>query len=87
MGIINVKFDVYFKRELGTLFKSNEVDLDGLEANVNLDLDLVAFGNIADMMDMRNLETRYITLEGLKNVTNPFLKEIIDKNSFSIGVS
>ena len=41
MGIINVKFDVYFKRELGTLFKSNEVDLDGLEANVNLDLDLV----------------------------------------------
>ena len=41
MSIINVKFDVYFKRELGTLFKSNEVDLDGLEANVNLDLDLV----------------------------------------------
>lgn len=41
MGIINVKFDVYFKRELGTLFKSNEVDLDGLEANVNLDLELV----------------------------------------------
>ena len=41
MGIINVKFDVYFKRELGTLFKSNEVDLDGLEASVNLDLDLV----------------------------------------------
>lgn len=41
MSVISVKFDVYFKRELGTLFKSNEVDLDGLEANVNLDLDLV----------------------------------------------
>ena len=35
---INVKFDVYVKRDLGTLFKSNEVDLDGLEAYVNLDL-------------------------------------------------
>ena len=41
MSVISVKFDVYFKRELGTLFKSNEVDLDGLEANVNLDLELV----------------------------------------------
>ena len=41
MSVISVKFDVYFKRDLGTLFKSNEVDLDGLEANVNLDLDLV----------------------------------------------
>lgn len=42
MSVISVKFDVYFKRELGTLFKSNEVDLDGLEANVNLDLSQVA---------------------------------------------
>lgn len=40
--MINVKFDLYFKKKLGTLFKSNEVDLDGVEANVNLDLNQVA---------------------------------------------
>ena len=40
--MINVKFDLYFKKKLGTLFKSNEVDLDGVEASVNLDLNQVA---------------------------------------------
>ena len=40
--MINVKFDLYFKKKLGALFKSNEVDLDGVEANVNLDLNQVA---------------------------------------------
>ena len=35
------KFDVYFKKNLGTLCKDNEVDLDGKEAHVNLDLNLV----------------------------------------------
>ena len=27
---MEIKFDVYFKKNLGTLFKSNEVDLDGI---------------------------------------------------------
>ena len=40
--MINVKFDLYFKKKLGALFKSNEVDLNGVEANVNLDLNQVA---------------------------------------------
>nr|DAI16241.1 MAG TPA: collagen triple helix repeat protein [Caudoviricetes sp.] len=71
MGIINVKFDVYFKRELGTLFKSNEVDLDGLEANVNLDLDLVESmkvnylinGNkLTDDIAIKDIEKRLILI-------------------------
>ena len=34
---MEIKFDVYFKKNLGTLFKSNEVDLDGILAHTNLD--------------------------------------------------
>ena len=38
---MEIKFEVYFKKNLGTLFKSNEVDLDGILAHTNLDLKLV----------------------------------------------
>ena len=71
MSIINVKFDVYFKRDLGTLFKSNEVDLDGLEANVNLDLELVESmkinylinGNkLTDDIAIKDIEKRLILI-------------------------
>jgi single-stranded-DNA-specific exonuclease len=47
-------------------------------------LDLVALGNIGDMMDMRSLETRYYTLKGLKQIKNPFIKALVEKQSFSI---
>lgn len=49
-------------------------------------LDLVALGNIADMMDTRELETRYYIMEGLKeeNIKNPFIKALIDKQSYSL---
>lgn len=44
----------------------------------NYYLDLVALGMIADSVDMRNLETRYYALEGLKesNRNNLLIKEI-----------
>ena len=38
---MEIKFDVYFKKNLGTLFKDNEVDLNGLPARTNLQLVLV----------------------------------------------
>ena len=38
---MEIKFDVYFKKNLGTLFKNNEVDLNGLHAHTNLQLALV----------------------------------------------
>jgi single-stranded-DNA-specific exonuclease len=43
-------------------------------------LDLVALGMIADSMDMRNLETRYYTLQGLKeeNRKNTFIKALAE---------
>nr|DAT67382.1 MAG TPA: tail fiber protein [Caudoviricetes sp.] len=77
MGIINVKFDVYFKRELGTLFKSNEVDLDGLEANVNLDLNLVESMKINYLIDGKKL-TDDITIKDIekKLILIPFKSEV-----------
>lgn len=47
-------------------------------------LDLVALGLLGDMMDMRQLETRYYITEGLENVTNPFFKYLADKNEYSM---
>lgn len=46
-------------------------------------LDLVALGNIADVIDMRSLETRYYVLKGLQNIQNPFIKALFEKQTFS----
>ena len=77
MSIISVKFDVYFKRELGTLFKSNEVDLDGLEANVNLDLDLVESMKVNYLINGNKL-TDDITIKDIENrlILIPFKSEV-----------
>jgi len=48
-------------------------------------LDLVALGLISDMVDMRNRETHYLTMLGLKNITNPYFYSMCQKNAFSIG--
>ena len=45
-------------------------------------LDLVAVGNIGDMMDLRSPETRYFINQGLNNIQNLFLKTLIEKQSF-----
>ena len=37
-------------------------------------LDLVAFSNISDVMDLREYETRYLVDCGLLNIKNKFLK-------------
>ncbi|MGI6168444.1 MAG: DHH family phosphoesterase [Christensenellales bacterium] len=45
-------------------------------------LDLVALGSIADVMDLRSLETRYYVLEGLKKINNPFVQALFEKQSY-----
>ena len=77
MSVISVKFDVYFKRELGTLFKSNEVDLDGLEANVNLDLDLVESMKVNYLINGNKL-TDDITIKDIEKrlILIPFKSEV-----------
>lgn len=47
-------------------------------------LDLVACGQIADLMDTRSLETRYYIQTGLKKFKNPFLIALAEKQSFSM---
>lgn len=42
-------------------------------------LDLTAIGIIGDSMDLRNYETRYLVLKGLKQINNMFIKELIDR--------
>jgi single-stranded-DNA-specific exonuclease len=47
-------------------------------------LDLVALGMIADMMDLRDCETRRLIEKGLINLHNPFIKMMVAKNEFSL---
>lgn len=46
-------------------------------------LDLCATGLVADMMDMRNMENRYLVQEGLKQINNLALKKIIGSYEFN----
>ena len=47
-------------------------------------LDLVSLGNVADVMDLKEKETRYYVYKGLENINNPFLKALIENNSFDL---
>ena len=47
-------------------------------------LDLVALGMIADMVDIRDFETKRLIDKGLANITNPFIKSMVAKNEFSL---
>lgn len=49
-------------------------------------LDLVAVGLVADVMDLRSDETRFLVLEGLKpeNIHNPFLKQCLFSNDHKL---
>lgn len=38
---MQVKFDVYFKKNLGTIFKNNEMKINGVDASTNIDLNQV----------------------------------------------
>lgn len=50
----------------------------------NTMLDIVALGLVGDMMDLRNLETRYLVREGFTTITNPFLKAMVIKQEYSV---
>lgn len=49
------------------------------------DLDLVAVANVADMMDMRDFETRALVYYGLNHITNSGLLALVTKNAFSLN--
>lgn len=45
-------------------------------------LDLCALANIADVMDMRSFETRYLVEKGLQNIKNKCFKAFIESQSY-----
>ncbi len=48
-------------------------------------LDLVALGNIADSMSMKEKETRYYVNKGLSEINNDFFRALINKQKYSLN--
>lgn len=46
--------------------------------------DIVSLGNVADMMDLHEKETRYYVKEGIKEINNTFLKALIESNNYDL---
>lgn len=47
-------------------------------------LDLVALGLIADVMSLRPYETHYLVTKGLSQISNPYFKMMVEKQSYSL---
>lgn len=47
-------------------------------------IDLTAFGMVADMMDLRDFETRFLVNKGLGEVRNPYLRGMVEKQKYQI---
>jgi single-stranded-DNA-specific exonuclease len=47
-------------------------------------IDLVALGMIADVMSLRDFETRHLVVSGLKKIRNSFFKGMIEKQAFQL---
>jgi single-stranded-DNA-specific exonuclease len=88
--VINNKLSSRYNNEwlsgAGVVFKFCQA-LDKIQQTnyAELFIDLAALGIVADMMDVRTMENRYIITEGLKKIKNPFFKELIKKQSYSLG--
>lgn len=48
-------------------------------------LDLVALGCVADMVDLRDYETKHLVSLGMNQIRNPYFKGMSIKNEYSIG--
>jgi single-stranded-DNA-specific exonuclease len=86
--VVNPQLDSYPNKQLsgvGIVYKFCKT----LDMYVNSDiadglLDLVSVGMVADMVDMREFETRHLIMKGLANINNPFIKTLIERQSYSM---
>ncbi len=64
-----------------------EQEMPGENNYTNQLLDLVALGNTADMMSLREVETKYLINKGFEpdNVVNPFIYGMWCKNAYKLG--
>ena len=53
-------------------------------SHANNFLDLVALGMIADVMDLRDFETKHLINLGLKQIRNPYLKGMVSHQAFQL---
>lgn len=69
----------------GVVYKFCEVldDMLDIELAQNF-LDLVALGEIADVMDRTTAETNYLMLEGLSNINNKGFQTLLESQSYSL---
>ena len=58
--------------------------LDETERGADLILDLVAIGMVADLMDLRDFETRALISYGVNHLENPFLIEFVKSQAYSL---
>jgi len=47
-------------------------------------IDLVALGNIADMMNLKSEETRFLVYKGIENINTTLLKAFVEDNNFEL---
>lgn len=59
--------------------------LPASEQKANQFLDMVAVGLVGDMMDLRDFETHYLVQTGLRQLQNPFIKGMAEKNHYQLG--
>lgn len=93
VGVIVNNQDGYYENDtlsgVGVVFKFLQV-MDSAIPRDNVEamdfLGLVSLGQVADLMDMRNPETRFLTLSGLKYMVedSELLNAIVERNAYSI---
>lgn len=80
--------DSYLNKELsgaGIVYRFLQaLDEELWEDHASDFLDLCAVGNIADVMDIRNFETRYFINQGINNFHNKFLQALIKAQEYSM---
>ena len=86
--VVNPQLDNYPNKQIsgvGVVYKFCKV-LDALVGTEFADsmLDLVALGMVADMMDIRNLETKRLIDKGTLSIRNAFLNALIERQAFSM---
>ena len=86
--IVNNQNGTYPNKELsgaGVVYKFLQaVDEDNWTDVADRYLDLVAVGNIGDVMDMHSHETKRLCTKGLARIVNPMICALIEANSFNI---
>lgn len=86
--IVNNQNGTYPNKELsgaGVVYKFLQaVDEDNWTDVANRYLDLVAIGNIGDVMDMHSHKTKRLCTKGLARIVNPMICALVEANSFNI---